>query len=176
MAYAHLLSLTKLPIFLDTIMALNSFMMVTLTFNPSPLSKFVSCHQLGDEITYKLSHPSNTFCVDAAVPGLTSACIVEDIHERCIHIWAQNCKLFDPRQYAAPAAFAQSFLNGPISVWLPSHQDWVDAYAFDTVMLTIIRFIQNPGLITNKSLEESKLNANYHSALRQSLISIENGF
>jgi hypothetical protein len=42
-------------------------------------------------------------------------------------------------------------------------------------MSTIIKFIQNPGLITNKSLEESKLNANYRSALRQSLMFIENG-
>ena len=137
--------------------------------------EFVSCHQLGNEITYKLSHPSNTFCLDAAVPGLTSACIFDDIHERCIHIWAQNCTLFDPCQCAAPAAFAQTFLNSAVGVWLPSHQDWVDTYASDPVMLTIIQFIQNPGLITNKSLEESKLNANYPSALRQSLISIENG-
>ena len=39
----------------------------------------------------------------------------------------------------------------------------------------IIHFIQNPGLITNKLLKESKLNANYCSALHQSLISIKNG-
>jgi hypothetical protein len=121
-------------------------------------------NQLGNEITYKLSHPSNTFCLDAAVPGLTSARIFDDIHE-CL----------DPCQYAVPAAFAQTFLNGAIGVRLPSHQDWVDAYASDPVMLTMIKFIQNPGLITNKSLEESKLNANYRSALRQSLMFIENG-
>ena len=137
--------------------------------------EFVSCHQLGNEITYKLSHPSNTFCLGAAVPGLSSAHIFDNIHERCIHFRAQNCELSDPRQYAAPAAFTQSFLNSAVSVWLPSHQDWVDAYTSDPVMSTIIRFTQNPGLITNKSLEESKLNANYHLNLRQSLISMNNG-
>ena len=137
--------------------------------------EFVSCHQLGDDITYKLSHPSNTFCLDAAVPSLTSACIFGDIHERCIHIRAQNCELFDPRQYAAPAAFAQTFLNGAVGVWLPSHQDWVDAYTSDPIMSKIITFVQNPGLISNRSLEESNLNTNYRSALRQSLISLENG-
>ena len=71
--------------------------------------------------------------------------------------------------------FAQTFLNGAVGVRLPSHQNWVDAYISDPVMSTIIKFIQNPGLISNKSLEESKLNANYRSALCQSLISIENG-
>jgi hypothetical protein len=133
-------------------------------FRPISPFEFVSCHQLGAEITYKLSHPSNTFCLDAAVPGLTSARIFDDIHEH-----------LDPCQYAVPAAFAQTFLNGAVKVRLPSHQDWVDAYASDPVMSTIIKFIQNPGLITNKSLEESKLNANYRSALRQSLMFIENG-
>ena len=113
--------------------------------------------------------------MDAAVPGLTSARIFDDIHERCIHIRAQNCKLFDPRQYAAPAAYAQIFLSGAVGVKLPSHQDWLDAYASDPVMHSILWFVENPGLITNKSLEESKLDANYRSALRQSLISIENG-
>ncbi len=137
--------------------------------------EFVSCHKLGNEITYKLSHPTNTFCLNSAVPGLTSACIFDDIHERCIHIQAQNCKLFDPRQYATPAVFAQSFLNGAVGVWLPSHQDWVDVYTSDPVMSTIIWFIQNPGHITNKSLGEPKLNANYCSALHQSFLSIENG-
>ena len=101
---------------------------------PISLLEFVSCHKLGNEITYKLLHPSNTFCQDAAVSDLTSACIFDNIHECCLHIRVQNCKLFDPRQYAAPAAFAQTFLYSAIGVWLPSHQDWVDAYASNPVM------------------------------------------
>jgi hypothetical protein len=175
MASIHLLSLMKLPICSDTIFGIEFLHDGHTYVRPISPFEFVSCHQLGDDITYKLSHPSNTFCLDAAVPGLTSACIFGDIHERCIHIRAQNCELFDPRQYAAPAAFAQTFLNGAVGVWLPSHQDWVDAYTSDPVMSKIIMFVQNPGLISNRSLEESKLNASYCSALRQSLISLDNG-
>jgi hypothetical protein len=106
-------------------------------------------------------HPSNTFCLDAAIPGITSACIFDKLHERCLHICTQNCKLFDPRQYAAPTAFAHTFLTGAVGVHLPSHQNWVNAYKANPVMSKIIHFIKNPGLICNKSLEASKLNANY---------------
>ena len=141
--------------------------------------EFVSCHQLGNEITYTLSHPSNTFCLDAAIPGLSSACIFDDIHEPCIHIRAQNCKLFFTHANKPPPRRSLNhFSMVPLAFGSPlikSHQDWVDAYTSDPVMSTIIRFIRNPDLITNKSLEESKLNANYSLALRQSLISMENG-
>jgi hypothetical protein len=123
--------------------------------------KFISCHQLGNEITYKLLHPSNTFCLDATIPGVTSARIFSKPHKRCLHICVQNCKLFNPRQYAAPAAFAQTFLTIAVGVCLPSHQDWVDAYKANPVISKIVHFIKNPGLICNKSLEASKLNANF---------------
>jgi hypothetical protein len=46
----------------------------------------VLCFRLSDQITYKLSHPSNAFCLDAAVPALTSARVFEYILERCLHI------------------------------------------------------------------------------------------
>jgi hypothetical protein len=175
MYFSHLSSLTKLQICLGTITELIFFHEGHTYIRPISPFKFVSCHRLSDEITYKLLHPSNTFCLDAAVPGLTSTCIFDNIHERCVHILVQNCELFDPLQYVAPAAFVQTFLNSAVGVRLPSHQDWVDAYTSDPVMSKIIQFIQNPGLLTNKLLEESKLNANYCPALRQSLISIKNG-
>jgi hypothetical protein len=95
------------------------------------------------------------------MPGLTSVHIFDDIHEHCNHIQAQTCKLFDPRQYASPAAFVQTFLNDAVGVRLPSYQDWVDGYTSNPVMSKIIQFIQNPGLTTNKLLEEFRLNANY---------------
>jgi hypothetical protein len=53
---------------------------------PNSLFEFISCHQLGDEITYNLLHPSNTFCLDTAIPGITSACIFDELHKRCPHI------------------------------------------------------------------------------------------
>jgi hypothetical protein len=78
--------------------------------------EFVLCHCLGDEITYKLSHPSNTFCLDATAPGVTSAWIIDKIHFFCSHIRVQNCKLFEPCQYTAPAACALAFLNNAVGV------------------------------------------------------------
>jgi hypothetical protein len=36
--------------------------------------EFVSCHRLFDYLSYRLAHPSNMFCLDAATPGRTSVC------------------------------------------------------------------------------------------------------
>jgi len=41
------------------------------------LFEFVSCFCLTDELTYKLSHPPNAFCLDQAIPTRTSARIFE---------------------------------------------------------------------------------------------------
>jgi hypothetical protein len=88
--------------------------------------EFASCHRLFDELRYKLAHPSNTFCLDAAVPGRISAWVFEQIVERCHHIRDANCELFEPCQYAAPAACAQAFLNGAIGIRLPDAAQWVN--------------------------------------------------
>jgi hypothetical protein len=48
-------------------------------------------------------------------------------------------------------------------------------YQDNPTMSSIIGFISNPGSITNKSLTDSMLDANYRSALRKSRISIEDG-
>jgi hypothetical protein len=42
--------------------------------------------RLSDELTYKLSHPSHSFCLDALIPGLTPAQIFDQMHDRCLHI------------------------------------------------------------------------------------------
>ncbi len=132
--------------------------------------EFVSCHCLFNDLSYQLAHPSNTFCFVAAVPGWTSACVFEKILKRCHQICASNCNIFSPRQYAAPAACAQAFLNGAIGIRLPDRTQWIKAYHDDPTMSSIIGFINNPGSITNKSLIDSMLNANYRSALRKSHI------
>jgi hypothetical protein len=137
--------------------------------------KFVSCFRLTDELTFKLSHPSNAFCLDAAIPARTSARIFEVILDRCIQIRSSNFEIFEPNQYAAPAACIQTFLNGAVGVRLPSPEQWAQAYLDDPATGAIIWFVQNPGTISNKSLEEANLNANYRAALRQSQIVIEDG-
>ena len=137
--------------------------------------EFVSCFYLTNELTYKLSHPTNTFCLDAAIPARTSVRIFEVLLNRCIEIRSSNFKIFQPTQFAAPAACIQTFLNGAVGVRLPSPEQWAQAYLDDPETRAIIRFVQNPGTISNKSLDEAKLNVNYHAALRQSQIVIEDG-
>jgi hypothetical protein len=43
--------------------------------------KFVSCFRLTDNLTYKLSHTSNIFCMDAAIPAITFSQMFNLIYE-----------------------------------------------------------------------------------------------
>ena len=54
------------------------------------LFEFVSCFRLSDKLTYALSRSSNAFCLDAAVPALTSTWIFDVILDQCIHIRQHN--------------------------------------------------------------------------------------
>jgi hypothetical protein len=168
------LSKTKLPTYSATTLASNSSTTVTLMFNLSLLSNLFHVINLATRsLTKSCTHLH--FLLGRCRSWPTSSHIFDKLHKRCLQIHAQNCELFNPCQYAAPAAFAQTFLTSVVGVCLPSHQDWVDAYKADPVMLKIIHFIRNPGLICNRSLEASKLNANYQLALCRSLILIKNG-
>jgi hypothetical protein len=113
--------------------------------------------------------------LDAAIPALTSARIIEHVLDRCIQIRRSNFKVFEPNQYAAPAACIQTFLNRAIGVCLPSPDQWAQAYLEDTKTAAIIGFVQNPGTITMKNLKAAKLSATYCTALRQSQIALEDG-
>ncbi len=137
--------------------------------------EFVLCFRLTDRLTYTLSHPSNAFCLDAAFPALTLERIFEHILDRCIQIRSSNFEIFKPNQYAAPAACIQTFLNGAIGVRLLTNKQWVQAYLDYPDTAAIVKFVQNPGTITNKSLDNAKSNANYRAALRQSHIMVEDG-
>jgi hypothetical protein len=137
--------------------------------------EFARCYNLEDEITYKISHQSNIFCLDAAIPGRTSAHIFDQLLTCLVSIHDANCSLFSPNQYAAPAACAQAFLNGAVGIRLPNKVQWMDAYSRDPVMKCIIRFVTNPGTISNKALEASGIDYNYCAALRHSCIVIKDG-
>ncbi len=65
--------------------------------------KFVSCFCLTDNLTYKLSHTSNIFCMDAAIPAITSSCIFELIYDQCVQIHCSNFEIYDTHRVAAPA-------------------------------------------------------------------------
>ncbi len=104
--------------------------------------KFARCYNLEDEITYKISHQSNIFCLDAAIPGRTSAHIFDQLLTRLVSIRDANCSIFSPNQYAAPAACAQAFLNGAVGIRLPDKAQWVEAYLREPVMKCIIGFVE----------------------------------
>jgi hypothetical protein len=139
------------------------------------LFKFTRCYNLEDEITYKISHQSNIFCLDAAIPGRTLAHIFDQLLTCLISIRDTNCSIFSPNQYAAPAACAQVFLNGAAGIRLPDKAQWVEAYSRDPVMKCIIGFVEHPGTISNKALEAWGIDCNYRAALRQSHLVIEDG-
>ncbi len=137
--------------------------------------EFVSCFRLTNKLSYTLSHPSNTFCLDAAIPTLTSTRIFKHVLDRCIQIHRSNFEIFEPNQYATPAACIQTFLNGAVGVRLPSPDQRAQAYLDNTKLAAIIGFVQNPGTITTKSLKAAKLSATYRAALHQSQIALEDG-
>ena len=82
-------------------------------------------------------------------------------------------EIFEPNQFAAPAATIQAFLGGAVSVTLPSRVRWIQAYDSDKDLKGIRDIIANPSTLSNASLR--KINYNYHSALRKSLIVLEDG-
>ncbi len=76
--------------------------------------KFVLCFCLTNKLTCTLSHPSNAFCLDTAIPALTLARIFELVLDQCIQICCSNFNFFEPKQYAAPAACIQHSSIGPL--------------------------------------------------------------
>jgi hypothetical protein len=98
---------------------------------PLSLFEFVRCFNLTDDLTYKLSHPSNESFNDAAIPAFTSASIFQACHSRLTTIRDANLQLYEPNITHAPAAMANVFINGTIGSRLPDHSKWVSAYDSD---------------------------------------------
>jgi hypothetical protein len=82
--------------------------------------KFVRCFGFTNHITYCLSHPMYKYAMDAAMPGCTSAWLLEQAHLHLSYIRDANSEIFLPNQFAAPAATIQAFVNGAMGVRLPS--------------------------------------------------------
>jgi hypothetical protein len=99
--------------------------------------------------------------MDAAIPGRTSARLFEQIYDRCVQIRCSNFEIYEPNQLAAPAAHVQTFLNGAIGVRLPIREQWVRAYRDDPELSAVMRFVTNPGTISQRNLDEAKIDANY---------------
>jgi hypothetical protein len=114
------------------------------------------------------------FLMDGAVPGCMSVWIFDHILDKLIDIRNANCEIFDPARHAAPAAAIQAFVNGAIGTRLPSDDVWKEAYFSDEEMKMIISIVQNPATATKENL--LKVDSNYRSPLRNSLIVLEHGF
>jgi hypothetical protein len=80
-------------------------------------------------------------------------------------------EIFKPNQFAAPAATIQAFLSGVVGVSLPSRENWIQAYDTDRDLMHVRDIIVNLSTLSSNSLRD--INYNYHSALRKSLIVME---
>jgi hypothetical protein len=135
--------------------------------------EFARCFNLDDDITYKLSHQPNTFCLDAAIPGCTSAHIFGQLLSWLVHICNANCPIFSPNQYAPPAACAQAFLNSAVGIKLSDKDQWIKAYSRNPIMQSILGFVKQPGTISNKALKASGIDYNYRAPFHHSRIVLE---
>jgi hypothetical protein len=109
--------------------------------------------------------------LDCAIPGRTSFWIFEQIHANLIFLCISNCELFLPKQYAAPAATIQAFVNGAIGLRLPSHNCWGQAYLDYPECTTLCHLVENPGKICKETLKD--IHYCYRQPLCQSQIVIE---
>ncbi len=89
--------------------------------------EFMSCFGFIDQLRYQLSQHGNWFALDAGVTALTSAWVFDHILDRLLSIRDSTMEIFEPNQFAAPAATIQAFLGGAVSVTLPSHAHWIQA-------------------------------------------------
>jgi hypothetical protein len=133
--------------------------------------KFACCFGFPDDLTYRLSHPKNKFCLDGAIPGRTSSWLIEQIHAYLIFLRDSNCEILLPKQYAAPAATIQAFVNSAIGSRLPSHSHWAQAYSDNPECSTLCHLAENSGVICKEALKN--IHYCYCQPLRQSHIVIE---
>jgi hypothetical protein len=103
---------------------------------------------------------------------MTSLWILDSLHDCLCQIRDLNFEIFQPNQFSAPAAHIQAFINEAISTRLPNHTRWVRTLNANKELLLVQQLVNNPSLINSKSL--CAINHYFHSALRRSLIVVEN--
>jgi len=111
--------------------------------------------------------------MDAAIPAISLARIFKQVLDRCLHIRSRNFEICEPNQYAAPAAYVETYLNGAIGIRMPSRDVWVKPDTEDPELSAVLKFVQNPGTISQQSVEAAKLDPNYRQALQQSSIHLD---
>ncbi len=109
--------------------------------------------------------------MDGALPSCTSGWIFGQIHAHLTFLQDSNCEIFLPKQFAAPAATIQAFVNGAIGLRLPSHSCWVQAYSNDPDCRALRDLVHNPGKICKDTVKD--VHYCYRQPLQQSHIAIE---
>jgi hypothetical protein len=99
--------------------------------------EFTSCFGLMDNLRYRLSQHGNWFVLDAGISSSTSSWVFDHILERLVSIRNANMEIYQPNQYAAPAATIQVFLSGAVTTQLPTHTHWLQAYENDSKLSCI---------------------------------------
>jgi hypothetical protein len=135
--------------------------------------EFVRCFGFTDHITYRLSHSTYKYAMDAAMPAHTLAWLLEQAHLHLLYLCDSNSEIFSSNQFAAPSATIQAFVNGAIGVCLPSCKRWIQAYSNNTEMSAIQDLILNLPKINSTTL--NAVNFNYRAPLWQCHIVIEDG-
>ncbi len=133
--------------------------------------KFAHCFGFTDDLTFRLLHPKNKFCLDGTIPSRTSSWLFKQIHTHLVFLRDSNCEIMSPKQYSAPAATIQTFVNGAIGSRLPSQSCWVKAYSDDPECSTLCHLVENLGAICKEAL--NNVPYCYCQPLRQSQIVIK---
>ncbi len=90
--------------------------------------EFASCYGFTNNLWYCLSQPDHWFALDAGIPALTSTWIFDHVNDKLCEIRDSNTEIFPPRQFTAPAAHVQAFVNGTVATCLPDCQRWIKAF------------------------------------------------
>jgi hypothetical protein len=135
--------------------------------------EFTSCFGLMDHLQFCLSQHLHWYALDGGIPALTSVWIFDHILDRLLLIRNSNMEIFPPNQFAAPAAHIQAFVNGVVATRLPDHDRCIQAIVSDPELSAIKDIVTNPSTLSNTAL--AGIYYNYHTAVRQSLIVLEDG-
>jgi hypothetical protein len=113
---------------------------------------------------------ANTDLLSTALPGKTSAAIMEAILSTLTAIRLDQSTFLDATAPTAAAATAHTFLSGVTILKLPSIETWKKAYTEDEETNLIINMIRNPSLIKKENLE--KIHYVFRQPVRDSKIKL----
>jgi hypothetical protein len=116
---------------------------------------------------------SNIDLLDTALPGNTSAAIMEAILGTLTSIRMEQSDFLDTSQHSAPAATAHTFLLGATTIKLPTIETWRESYNQDDESKLISNMITNPSFINKDTLE--KVHYIYRQPLRDNQIKLIDG-